>query len=224
MGGPGPGGSYPFTGSCSSAPLWYLPLVFHRRISWDPGSNRPGPKSMPGWPLMPSIPSTTTSPPPPTNPRRHVLKAVSGIVRARGAPSRWPRSTAPPGRAALTPMTVRSSSLGTHGLTVGLISPGTGTSSKTEGACSERPACERGFGSRQLDCARRGLDDQYGHLSRLRLSEGRPGPMCVLPSRASALALLRPAATAGRRSHSIRSESIISYGMYRFAMPRYTKM
>jgi 1-acyl-sn-glycerol-3-phosphate acyltransferase len=61
-GGPGPGGSYPFTDSCSSAQLWSQLLIFHRRIGWNPGSHRPGPKSMPGWQLMPSHPDVSRRP------------------------------------------------------------------------------------------------------------------------------------------------------------------
>jgi hypothetical protein len=66
-----------------------------------------------------------------------------------------------------------------------------------EGSCSERIACERGSGSRQLHSARRVLDDPYGHLSCVWLSDGRSRPLCELPTRGNALTILRSAATAG---------------------------
>jgi hypothetical protein len=127
--------------------------------------------------------------------RRTTVAGQMPFGSRRGAASRRPRSTTPPERAALADdgEVVR---FGTPELTAGLIRPGTGMSSATEGRCSERIGCERGVGSRKLGRARSGLDDPYGHLSRLRLSDGRSGPVCVLPSRGSALAPLRPAATA----------------------------
>jgi hypothetical protein len=92
-------------------------------------------------------------------------------------------------------------------LTAGLIMPGTGMCTSTEGSCSERIACDRGSGSRQLHSARRLLDDPYGHLSRVWLSHGRSRGLCELPSRGTALILLRSAATAGAEPHHFRSES-----------------
>jgi hypothetical protein len=87
-------------------------------------------------------------------------------------------------------------------LTAGLIGPGTGMCTSMEGSCSERIACERGSGRRQLRSARRLLDDPYGHLSRVWLSDGQSGPLCELPSRGSALTLSRSAATAGAGTQS----------------------
>ena len=76
-------------------------------------------------------------------------------------------------------------------LTARLLGPETGMCTSMEGSGSERIACERGSGSRQLRSARRLLDDPYGHLSRVWLSDGRSGPLCVLPSRGNALTRMR---------------------------------
>jgi len=68
----------------------------------------------------------------------------------------------------------------------------------------------------------RRLDDQYDHLSRVWLSEGRPGPCAccraVLVLSSTAFDRPQPAPVA------IPTERIISYGLYHFAMARYTKM